>query len=85
MRVRSVDDIYSAAEAAVCGMWRYTSVICLPFPIWFHAMRFNGVNSTELLYTILKLSLSSDPHVVTFQWTLEISCATIILRHWLID
>jgi len=25
----TVCDMYSAAAAAVCGLWRYTSVICL--------------------------------------------------------
>jgi len=47
---RSVCDMNSAAAAAVCGLWRYTSVICLclcPLPVLLKPVTYSGMTNGD--------------------------------------
>jgi len=48
---RSVCDMNSAAAAAVCGLWHYTSVICIAFSLrcWSHDQQLAWVRISPII------------------------------------
>ena len=80
---RSVSDSKSAAAAAVCGLWRYISVICLCRLIVFKHVILDNASQLLLLHLSLFCSLAADLYVVLFYsiyalYFLKI-CAIIVL------
>ena len=69
---RSVCDMNSAAAAAVCGLWRYASVICLclcPLPVLLKPVTYSGMTNGDGFFAARNVSKERRIFCYSEAWT----------------